>query len=1352
MMKTKLSKIMGIGFTLVLLASMMIFAVPVAAGPYQDLAPALPNLWAGFPPTPSALGSWFFDPAITQVGPLAKSINGDLYAYVAGTAATPLNPGTNDIFKSVDGGHTWTVSAIPLYFVNGAGAATAPVIDMVCSSVSEDVLYLTDGNYVYKSVNGGLSFAIVAEDSLETALYGLCGPAVTITWLPITCLDVGYNANGDSFVFIGTTSTYSGSTPPNILGQPSVLYINEAGYPSAWTDLGLHCFHANGANPGTYVPYSIGVSPDFATSKKIYVAVSTATDPYDVTPTATHTWVISSVGIFCSWNEVDELFWDCNAANNFRINHASRFAFPSDYAGTGTLFIGVTAWNGTTTFTPGGDVYSVFDTVPAAPDALDLNVQGYSTGCIGFYHANICSLDIDENDAMIAGAWNSYQLQSPTRTYYSADGGWTWSPSFKDPTGFDRTYVLFSGGSAVAGTRGCDCAFSMSCGDVIGAYWNQISLISMYIDVVLDMSHAPGYVIDSSIMYVLTTSDDTPCPDSFSLTATAGTSAATVVENAGSVLVTKLVDADLDATIAYNTTTKTWTITLPDITDSVTVMAHADATNVTWTQTAGTVVAAELTDCDADMTVGASTVAFAMPDGMEIRSLLKWDGTYWERVNSSRYYVALGQAWAFAPLYDWVEVSPDFNDTGCVYMANTAFGMTRTVDQGCSWRVLAYPCTPLPVISAWIVVDEETVLAAGATSTYAGIIYKTTRHGTRPWTLGYALTAPAGAPSAGFGVDFDLSPNIGADNSVLFSNDIGEVFLSQDLGATWAEVADVVGFLSFYAGTRGNNTYCVFDPGYGTADDPGENMIYAAAMAVVGRCSINSAAALSMQDWVYISTASAACDPFTMKVASGIAVAGDTALYVSDYGAGGSGSTAVTVTGTVMVDCVDCTIGGCGGDFTFTTQAVNTTGTIAFMSGELVEVVGANLNCVTTCTEGEPDVCTFTLAGQIDIKGLSSGAVGYITFTAKTPTTSNCTSCACSVTTICNSNGVVLSAHLQITTSTAVAASPTGVWRTLNPMDLMPPAWPTPLIEWEFLSLGTPHLLRHPQADALGVYPDDLWITQASNMLWALDRYPVNPQTPFLDTIWMWEDPLAAPVVQISPADGALLATTASATLSWDPLDAATLYEVMIFSFCPTCPANMAFFDDFTTALTCIVYDGLTPGTKYFWKVRVACDSPQVSKWSDLRSFDTALSSVPYLCSPICGADDIIPTTNFSWDGVAGATSYELQVVAASADGTADFTGATTYTSDVNAFASIPGLEYATTYYWRVRAVNDGVNSAWAVCLFTTMDEPVVVEPTPPVEVIQNEITPTWIWVLIGIGGALTIAVIVLIVTTRRVP
>ncbi|GAI61988.1 unnamed protein product, partial [marine sediment metagenome] len=120
-MKSKISKIMGIGLALVLLVSMMVFALPVAAGPYDDLEPAKPNTWDDFQPTPGAAGLWFFDPDIAQVGPIAEAIDGTLFAYVENAGgtdglpdeATPNNDGANDIFKSVDGGRTWTVSAVP---------------------------------------------------------------------------------------------------------------------------------------------------------------------------------------------------------------------------------------------------------------------------------------------------------------------------------------------------------------------------------------------------------------------------------------------------------------------------------------------------------------------------------------------------------------------------------------------------------------------------------------------------------------------------------------------------------------------------------------------------------------------------------------------------------------------------------------------------------------------------------------------------------------------------------------------------------------------------------------------------------------------------------------------------------------------------------------------------------------------------------------------------------------------------------------------------------------------------------------------------------------------------------------
>jgi hypothetical protein len=1248
-MKTKLSKILGIAFAFVLVASMLVFAIPVSGGAYDNLSPTLPNTWQGFPPQSGAYGNWFFDPNITQVGPIAKAINGDLYCFVAGTAATPNNPGTNDIFKSTDGGHTWTVSAVPNYFVNTAAtpAGAGTVLAIVCSQQSEDVLYLTDGNYVYKSINGGQTFSILAEDSLETMLLGVCGPATVLTGGNyITCLDVGVNANGDSIVFVGVRGTFNGTIYDTTL--PSVLYINEAGYPSQWTDLALHCFHSNGLTPGGYTPYSIGVAPDFATSKKIYVCASVAADAIDGN---THTYIISSVGITCSWSTVDELLFNCSPAttNHFQILLASRFAFPADYATVGEMFIGVTAWSGANTQTNGGDVYAAFDTVPPAQDALDLNVQGYTTGCIGLYNANICSLDIDANGDLIAGAYDSYQDQSPTRTYYSSDGGWTWTPSLKDPTGGNtaaypvgKTYVQFWGDSALAGTMGCDCALSMSCGDLTGQYWNQISLISMDIEEVLDMSHAPGYLDGSSIMYVLTTDYNTCVP-------------------------------------------------------------------------------------------------------VQINSLLKWDGTYWYRVHDSRIYYGLGQAWTTPVYYIWVEVSPDFNDTGCLYMANTAFGVTRSVDEGCSWRTLAYPCAPLPTISAWIVVDEETVLAAGIPSGgTAEFVYKTDRHGTRPWTAVPVLLF-TGAQSTYLGVDFDLSPNIGADQNVLLSDNNGHVYLNRDLAATaFKEITDVsaTGVPTKFGLAEGYiNTYCVFDPAYdGTADAAG--YIYAAGGDLVGRCNLNLAAPLAAQTWEYISVAGAtSCDPFDLRMATGIAVKGDTALYVSDAGAEAGTQEENTVSGSIDIqyyygETAPYDVTTCDIDVNHSTFMTFTTTSGAFVNHEPLSILSWNLTCQTAHVGMLPN----TVAGDIIVKGLTSGAIGIVHISEVV--WGPCPEC------VLGQGVILLSGTLTVSVpEAATTAGDSGVWRTLNPQDALLPA---PLIEWEFLdatAAGADYLI-HPEADSLGVFPDDLWLTNASNMLWCLEN-DSNPEDSPTDMIWMFDDTLAAPVVLDAPADGALLATSTSATLSWEPLDTATLYEVMLFSYCPTCPDNLAFVDDFTTDLTCYPYTGLTPGTTYYWEVRVACDSPYVSKWSDLYSFDTALSTVPYLCSPICGASDIILSPNFSWDAVAGATSYEVQVSTDDAFANIVASG----TTSTNAWVSGVTLDYSTAYYWRVRAVSDGIYSAWATCLFTTMEQPAAPPtPTPPVEVIQKNVTPTWIWVIIGIGGALTIAVVILIVTTRRVP
>jgi hypothetical protein len=1414
-MKHKLSKIIGIGFALILVASLMLFAVPAAAGPYDDLVPFPSNAWLEFSPTVGVFGLWFYSPTISQVGPMARAINGDIYAYVANATsgvagpATPNNPGGNDVFKSIDNGRTWSVSQVPYYYFNtNAGAPGGAVVDMVCSDVSEDVLYLTDGNYVFKSINGAASFALVVADDLEKKLCGACG--IVITGGPITCIDLGYDGSGLPITLIGTKYVSGHFREDGDPAIGTVLWISDETFSAAWTDLQVECFGccprtvtaeviatgdggttdydvfvmfpplkpasitvtdgvetftdpdgngvfaSDGAGSGTidystgevdisfavavgngtdvtatydscygcYDVYAVAAAPGFANVPKVYAVVTAplfaidfaanstavvtvragdlgatidvfdedaqiganvtyASDGADTFPDTllaneeatftadgsmpastifvkvtdeTISWrlsagagatfcggtrVISTLTV-CSWNQVTELMWDCRWS--YTIQHATRIMFPSYYGTQPTLFVGTVAVEGNDWWGEGGDVYRVADTIPPS-GCIDLNVQGFTTGCAGLRHANICSLDIDDADGLLAGAWDEYQLQSPTRVYYSADGGWTWAPSLKDPTGTDRAYVLF--GSALAGTRGCDCGFSMSCGDNIGRFFNQISLISMDIDAVLDLTHSPDYVLESSMFYALTQDD--------------------------------LTNADRDS---------------------------------------------------------GQPCYGAYP---EIRSLLRWDGTYWERVHSSRFFLVLttqaNSDFMNFPLYDWVEVSPDFNSTSVVYMANTEFYMARTLDAGCSWAPLTYPCFDRPSISAWIVVDEDSVLAAGA-GDFAGYIYRTTNHGAQPWDV-FEVKNTVGVDACD-GVDFDLSLPRAADSDVLFGDACGQVYISFDLGATWTEIQDVnTGDFNTAAIADTLMTYVVFDPGYAIAGDPGEKVVYAAAGSLIGRCAVDFAAALPFkQDWQYLNPGSGDCVPCTLCTASGIDAAGDTVLYVADGGAEGEVS-CYDFSGTIGVRYPDGEGGYDTCDITIAAAcATHVFGT--FVMNEPVTLVGCNLTC------GDDD----DVVGTIQVEGLVNGGVAtieiddYATFP-----------CECTEDDLIECIDSEL--HVSSLPASGTNCAP-GVWRSVNPLALIDEAKGWNYVEWEFLDEGvtTPTILWHPAATepagytAFTVYPDDLWLTFASNVLWVLESAPALDSP---EDIWIWDDPLAVPVIQVAPADGALLATTTTATLEWEALDGAEYYEYMLYSYCPSCPDNMVIFGSFTSLLnqTCVVVEGLTPGTTYYWKVRVACDSPKVSKWSDLRTFDTALGAVPYLCSPWCGQDDVTISTAFSWDAVIGASSYDIEIATDEAFTDVVSSGTTT----VNAWTAAAPLEYSTVYYWRVRAVKDGVTSAWAVCIFTTAAEPVEPpEAQPPVVVEQTEITPVWIWVIIGIGGALTIAVVILIVTTRRVP
>ena len=192
-----------------------------------------------------------------------------------------------------------------------------------------------------------------------------------------------------------------------------------------------------------------------------------------------------------------------------------------------------------------------------------------------------------------------------------------------------------------------------------------------------------------------------------------------------------------------------------------------------------------------------------------------------------------------------------------------------------------------------------------------------------------------------------------------------------------------------------------------------------------------------------------------------------------------------------------------------------------------------------------------------------------------------------------------------------------------------------------------------------------------------------------------------------------------------------------------------------------VLVENLDGGETYYWKVRVQAGEPLRSEWSRVWNFTMKLSkpAAPDLAIPSPGAQDVILNPSFYWPSVDNANNYEVQI----ATDTAFESLVASAEVSINSWVSDTTLAYSTGYYWRVRALKDDlVLSGWRVMSFTTMPKavvtpPVTITPAPPAPEITITVPPTplaptpmWVWAIIGIGGALVIAVIILIVRTRR--
>jgi len=376
-------------------------------------------------PAEGNAGNWVLADG-SDIQHLTMAIDGTLYACVKGLTYT--------LYKSTDEGRSWSYS----------NEITEAIVDIACSSLDADIIYVTDGSHVYRSDNAGASFSKVADTTL---------PALDDNE-SITCLDVGYDAGDDPYVFIATADTDDGDFG-------GVYYLPEAVSGAEWTDLQV----------GNYDVYSIAGSPEFNNDSQVIAIVTDET----------HTYTINNYGVVGDWTSGVELL-DGDVVP-FTITTASDICFPSDFGETYRLFIGVVG--------AGGDVYQVTSDV-----AYDLNAD-----------TDIISLDV-------VGGAGSTQLLAGTagsaQVYLSTDGGSSWVGSDKQPTGGSSTYVLMapdftSNSKAYAVTSGVESAFS--CTTDSGVTWNQLGLIDTEISNIVDVAPSPDYSQDNTL-FMLTSGSE----------------------------------------------------------------------------------------------------------------------------------------------------------------------------------------------------------------------------------------------------------------------------------------------------------------------------------------------------------------------------------------------------------------------------------------------------------------------------------------------------------------------------------------------------------------------------------------------------------------------------------------------------------------------------------------------------------------------------------------------------------------------------------------------------------------------------------------------------------------------------
>jgi hypothetical protein len=699
--------------------------------------------------------------------------------------------------------------------------------------------------------------------------------------------------------------------------------------------------------------------------------------------------------------------------------------------------------------------------------------------------------------------------------------------------------------------------------------------------------------------------------------------------------------------------------------------------------------------------------------------------------------------------FDMVEYSNDgvaimlYDDTDDVIYRST--NDTRTFG---NWRNTASWGT----INAWIVPNSSTVYAA------ATGFWSTALVGSRLSTETLISIAMSG-------------------DSLVVGNDDGGAFASINKGNTWG--TEIV------CGGADVDVYVAFDALHAT----NKLFYYATSAGVVGKVlldgnnqSLAPNSNVVLRDGDDQDGTKDACPGTSF---TDIIVAPDNALYVL----GSTGSSSSTGAASIISGTLDML----GSDSGSTADEVDITS--AYFDMSALTVISGTFVDAETLTIYAADVTADSssiVSGRVYVEGDTSGAMGYFDFVLY-GTGSLFTA------TLADGEDVQVAVGDEDLTIDVAATSVSGdtcMYRLLlgqadnnweNPactaLDAMSGLW---------YSAGSNILWTIADSDTLFAFEDFL---SGKTMGVVAVEINANPENEFKQVRVSWthmnEDTSA------SAEDGTSYLISYSWTVGTTTF---TYYEVAV------APASVAAGAQLSKVLTY-----LEASTEYTIKVRVMDDDPIQSRWSDAVKVTTgAYLYSPLPISPVQGQPQAATTSlnpTFTWGVVVTAVSYEFQL----SDSATFATLIDSQTLAVTGYTYLgDGLAYDTDYYWRVRAVAaDGTKSTWSsysiidlfgyytktgaptsfhtmvdpdeyadeftvtqtvptITITNTQTNPTYTIPVPEFTVtvpagttnvttqtltvtIPEDETPVYIWAIVAIGALLTIAVIILIIRTRRV-